>query len=137
MEKLALAGKVSDLDTDDEFKRKKSRHSRHLVRADTSSDEEDGSRKSFMPYDFPDTNLLSDTPKKKKSNVVDDVFATLELPVVQTVSVIQDSNQNILEFEPTTEQTISVHPKNIEKNADKTSVAASKMYLFLNMNLYR
>jgi len=47
-------------------KKKKSRHSRHLVRADTSSDEEDGSRKNLIPYEFPDTNLLSDTPKKKK-----------------------------------------------------------------------
>jgi len=84
-----------------------------------------------MLYDFPDTNLLGDTLKKKKSNVVDDVFTTLELLVVQTVSVIQDSNQNILDFEPTTEQTISVHPKNIEKNTDKTLVAASKMYLFV------
>jgi len=36
------------------------------VTADTSSDKEDDSRKSLVPYDFPNTNLLSDTPKKKK-----------------------------------------------------------------------
>ncbi|XP_011884013.1 PREDICTED: uncharacterized protein LOC105571148 [Vollenhovia emeryi] len=89
MDKLKLAEKASDLDTDVEDTLKRSRHSRHVVDMELSDDDE--CSKKVALDKFPDINLFSDnvpdlTMSSTSASLDTNVIATYECPVINSSS---------------------------------------------------
>ncbi|XP_011859061.1 PREDICTED: uncharacterized protein LOC105556577, partial [Vollenhovia emeryi] len=89
MDKLKLAEKASDLDTDVEDTLKRSRHSRHMVDMELSDDDE--CSKKVALDKFPDINLFSDnvpdlTMSSTSASLDTNIIATYECPVINSSS---------------------------------------------------